>query len=323
MNLYIIMYHYVRNLRNSRYPNIKGLDYVSFGNQITWLMKHFNLVRMEQVIATIKREYTLPEKAVLLTFDDGYIDNYTYVLPVLEEFGIQGSFFIPGKTFAEHKLLDVNKIHHILACADIKNLVADVTERMDYYRGSEYDYATTDELWDQYAVENRFDTKEVIFVKRILQTVLPEPVRNKISSDLFKKYVDVSEEQMAHELYMSKEQIRTLKRHGMFIGIHGYDHYWLGNLSQVQMREDISKALDTMEEFIDRKCWVMNYPYGNYNKNVLAYIKAEGACIGLTTEVGISDLQVHSVLELPRLDCNDFPPQSEKYLNYVDKKEHT
>ena len=271
---------------------------------------------MEQVIDAVKNGTKLPEKALLLTFDDGYADNYTYALPILEEFGFQGSFFIPGKTFTTHQLLDVNKIHYILASADINKLVVDVKAKLDYYRGSEYDYPPTEELWNQYAVANRFDNKETIFVKRILQTAIPEQLRNRISSDLFEKYVGVTEEQLAYELYMTPEQIRTLKRHGMFIGLHGYDHYWLGNLSPEKMREDVSKALETMDEFIDRKEWVMNYPYGNYNDDVLAYIKSEGACVGMSTEVRIADLEKDNALTLPRLDCNDFPPKSERYLTF-------
>jgi peptidoglycan/xylan/chitin deacetylase (PgdA/CDA1 family) len=135
-----------------------------------------------------------------------------------------------------------------------------------------------------------------------------------ISSNLFEKYVGVSEEQLAYELYMTEEQIRTMKRHGMFIGIHGYDHYWLGNLSPEQLLQDIQKALEVMDEFIDRKRWVMNYPYGNYNNDVIAYIKEAGACIGLTCEARVADLDNDSPLELPRFDCNDFPPKSENYL---------
>ena len=108
------MYHYVRDLTHSRYPLIKGMDIKCFREQLLFLIRNFNVVRMEQIISAVKGEKDLPEKSILLTFDDGYIDDYTYVLPVLEEFGIQGSFFVPGKTFAEHKLLDVNKIHYIL-----------------------------------------------------------------------------------------------------------------------------------------------------------------------------------------------------------------
>lgn len=316
--LYISMYHYTRDIKHSRYPQIKGLDKELFKTQIEYFKNKFNIVTMEQVIESIQtgESYRLPDNALLLTFDDGYIDNYTVAYPILEEYGLQGSFFIPGKTFATHQLLDVNKIHYILASADIYKLVEDLKKQMDYYRGSEYQYASTDELFHEYAVANRFDIKETIFVKRMLQTVLPEKLRNTISSNLFEKYVGDTEEQLAYELYMTEEQVRTMKRHGMFIGIHGYDHYWLGNLPQEQMKEDISLALDVLDQFIDRKQWVMNYPYGSYNQEVIRYIRQQGACIGLTTDVRVAELGKDSAFELPRLDCNDFPPKSENYKMY-------
>lgn len=316
--LYIAMYHYTRDLKHSRYPEIKGLDKELFKNQIEFMKNSFNVVTMEQVLENIQGEgmHGLPENALLLTFDDGYADNYTVAYPILEEYGLQGSFFIPGKTFATHQLLDVNKIHYILASTDIYKLVDDLKKQMDYYRGSEYQYASTDELFHEYAVANRFDIKETIFVKRMLQTVLPEKLRNTISSNLFEKYVGVTEEQLAYELYMTEEQIRTMKRHGMFIGIHGYDHYWLGNLPKDKMKQDILMALDTLDEFIDRKQWVMNYPYGSYNQEVIRYIRQQGACIGLTTDVRVAELGKDSAFELPRLDCNDFPPKSENYKTY-------
>ena len=316
MTLYISMYHYTRDLIHSRYPEIKGMDVALFRKQLEFFSKNFKVVRMEDVIAAISVGKKLPKNALLLTFDDGYIDHYTYAFPLLEEFGFQGSFFIPGKTFTTHQLLDVNKIHYILASANIYNLVEDVLELMNHYRGREFDYASNDELINIYAVANRFDCKETIFVKRILQTVLPEKLRNKISSDLFKKYVGVSEERLAYELYMTEEQIRTMKRHGMFIGLHGYDHYWLGNLPEEKMREDIDKAIESLNEFINPNSWVMNYPYGSYNQSVLDYIKSKGAVLGLTTEVGVADLLSDNALKLSRLDCNDFPPKSDNYESY-------
>ena len=48
--LYIVMYHYVRDLRNSRYPGIKGLDYDIFKKQIAYFAKNFHVITMEQVI---------------------------------------------------------------------------------------------------------------------------------------------------------------------------------------------------------------------------------------------------------------------------------
>ena len=109
------MYHYTRDLLHSRYPEIRGMDVLTFKEQISFLKENFNVVEMEQVLDALDGKCELKKNACLLTFDDGYIDNFTYAFPILEENGLQGSFFIPGKTIVEHKLLDVNKIHYILA----------------------------------------------------------------------------------------------------------------------------------------------------------------------------------------------------------------
>lgn len=315
--IHICMYHYVRDFQNCRYPNIKGMDVRSFRSQMEFFKNNFTVVRMEQVMNSLKEATALPDNAVLLTFDDGYVDNYTYVLPILEEFGFQGSFFIPAKTISQKLLLDVNKIHFLLASANTEELLKDVKLKLDYYRGQEFQYPSTEDLWNQYAVENRFDCKEIIFIKRILQTVLPEELRNRLSSELFEAYVGVKEEVLASELYMTKEQIRTLKRHGMYIGMHGYDHYWLGNLSTEKMREDISEGLSVLDEFIDRKEWVMNYPYGSYNDGVIDYIRDNGAVMGLTTNFRVANIEQDNPYCLPRLDCNDFPPISENYKRFI------
>ena len=187
----IVMYHYVRDLGNSRYPGIKGLDYSLFKKQIHFFNENFHVITMEQLIEYYTCGTQLPENAILLTFDDGYIDNYTYVLPILREYHMQGSFFVPGKVVMENSLLDVNKIHFLLAGTPIEILCKELLEELDYYRGGKWSYPSNEELFRQYAVEGRFDSKETIFVKRILQKGLPEELRNLISSNMFKKYVGI------------------------------------------------------------------------------------------------------------------------------------
>jgi hypothetical protein len=61
-----------------------------------------------------------------------------------------------------------------------------------------------------------------------------------------------------------------------------------------------------MDEYIDRKRWVMNYPYGEYNDAVVEFAKHEGACLGLTTEPREANLDIDPAMELPRMDCKDF-----------------
>lgn len=311
--LYIVMYHYVRNLKYSRFPELKGLDLELFKEQIKFLKNNFNIIRMEDVIAYYTGNYVLPENAVLLTFDDGYSDNYLNVFPILQEEKLQGSFFIPAKTFIEHQVLDVNKVHFVLASTNINNLIQDLFQELDYYRGKEYDIPSNQELFNTYAKEERFDKKETIFVKRLLQTVLPEKLRNIIASNMFNKYVGLSEEKFAYELYVNYEQIKCMKRAGMYIGIHGYNHYWLGNLEVEKMQQDIKRALEVMGDIVISDSWVMNYPYGSYNDEVISYIREKGCVLGLTTDVKIADLSADNRYLLPRLDTNDFPPKSENY----------
>ncbi len=315
-SLTIVMYHYVRDLEKSRYPHIKGLDYKMFKQQVEFFKNNYKVVTMEEVIASFDEGYELPKKSLLLTFDDGYIDNFTYVFPVLKEYKMQGSFFIPGKSIVENTLLDVNKAHFILASSNVNAILNDLYEQLNYFRGEEYEIEENEVLFNKYAQANRFDTKEVIFIKRLLQTVLPEDLRNKISSNIFEKRVGVSEDVFARELYMNYDQIKCMKSNNMYIGIHGYGHNWLGNVSDREIQNDIDKALYYMDGAVNVNSWVMNYPYGSYNQNVVKYIQSKGCKLGLTTEVRVANIENDNRYMLPRLDTNDFPPKSNKYLEF-------
>lgn len=304
--LEIVMYHYVREIKNSRYANIKGLEYNQFKEQIQYFSKYYHVITMEQLISYYQNGEKLPENALLLTFDDGYLDAYTYVLPVLKENHMQGSFFVPGKVFMEHSLLDVNKIHYLLASVPIEQICIELKSQLEMYRGKDWSYPSIEELWKQYAIANRFDNKETIFVKRILQVALPEDLRKLICNNLFCEYMDVSEETLACELYLNYDQMKEMKREGMFFGIHGYDHYWMNQLSKEKLSADIDHALNCMEGLVDRNAWVINYPYGSYSENVISVCKEKGSILGLSTDVRVADLDNDDRYKLPRMDTNDY-----------------
>lgn len=316
----LVMYHYVRDLQASEYPAIKGLDVNLFEEQLEYLTERYDILKMEDVISAYKigDDSALPERGVLLTFDDGYIDHYEVVYPILKKYGVQGSFFPNGMAVKEHKLLTVNRIHFILAAAEAQDeyfyreLVQECFSLMDEYRKQGVQLKSNEEYYRELAVPNRWDPGEVIFVKRLLQNALPEDIRTAIAEKLFEKYVGIPEDAFAKKLYMNKEQIREMRRDGMFFGLHGYDHYWLGKLTPEKMYEDIEKALDYFQDVIDRECWVMNYPYGNYSDEVLDYIKKVGCVLGVSVVAETARFGTHNPFILPRYDANDVFPKGDK-----------
>lgn len=315
------MYHYVRDLQNSRYPEIKGCDVRLFKEQVLYIKKHYTPVTVEQVLDVKENGTQLPDHAILLTFDDAYADHFTYAFPILEHEKIQGVFFPPVKAVTEHTVLDVNKVHFILASTPAEKmpqLLGELHRMVDAYK-DEYGLDTYDSYFEKLAVANRFDPKEVIFVKRLLQVALPEALRRKMTTELFEKSVGMDEAMFSRELYMTIDQIRCMVDCGMHIGSHGYDHYWLSSLSKDRQEFEIAKSI----EFIkmvggDANNWTIGYPYGDYNEDTIALLKKHGCKMGFTTRVAVADLEedgVDALYKLPRLDVNDLPKDAGAEVN--------
>lgn len=306
--LTVVMYHYVRDLQNSRYPAIKGLDTKLFTAQVEYLQRHYNPVTMEQVIAATKGEHPLPKKAVLLTFDDGYADHFTNAFPILYNKGVQGSFFAPVKAVTEHRVLDVNKIHFILASSrDITHLLNTIENLLAKYR-KDYALESYKDYHQRLAEANRYDTADVVFIKRLLQVELPLEARGKIVDELFVEIVAMSEQAFSRELYMNAEQMRSMIKAGMHIGSHGYDHFWFSSLTKEQQRVEIERSVEFIKNIGgDINNWTICYPYGDYDENTLSLLSQYGCSAGFTTQVKIADIVSDNKFTLSRIDTNDIP----------------
>jgi len=309
--LTIVTYHYVRPIKNSLFPKIKGLEFNSFKKQLDYLSKKYTFISADQLIESSLGRAELPKKACHLTFDDGFKDHVKYVMPELLIRNIQGSFYPPSHAIEKKELLDVHAIHFILASSkninslfiDLNNACLDIG--MTKLELSLF-YKTYAEAY-RYANGNYEDAKTV-YVKRMLQFILPQKVRSRIVSHLFKKYVKKNKEQFANELYMSISDIKNLIKNGMYVGSHGCRHIWLGQEKKSVQSEDIKASLEFLKKVGARTDnWIMCYPYGSYNNDTLGILRKKKCLVGLTTKVGISNLNQSKILELNRYDTNDFP----------------
>lgn len=316
--IYIVTYHYTRDLRNSRYPDIKGLDYKLFDQQLAFFKENFNVIRMERLIEALNTGdagAVIPDNALLLTFDDGYIDHYTVAFPLLKKYEMQGSFFVHSDVLSNNIALDANKLQFVLASgADISEIKNSLLKEVDQFRSEKPDLASNAELIEKYAIPNRWDTAEVMFVKRMLQTVLPQELRRIICERLFKEYVGIDETIFSKELYMNMDQIRIMHSDGMHIGIHGDGNTLLGEMNTESVKESIDHALMFLGEVVSPSSWSLSYHDGKNNTDkIIEYVKSKGCAIGFTTDWGLADIGKDAGLLLPRLDCNDFPPKSDSY----------
>ncbi len=307
--LTIVMYHYVRDLARSRYPRIKGLSVEGFRGQLDYIGQHYNVVRMEELIAAATDPAaTLPPRAVLLTFDDGLRDHFTNVLPMLAERGWQGSFFPPARPISARTVLDVHKIHFTLAAVDDQGSLVDVLFSELNERRDHWELSANEVYWRKLARATRLDPAEVIFIKRMLQRELPRALRAEVTDVLFRRFVAADEQAFADELYVTWDQLREMGRQGMYIGNHGTTHRWLDTLSPREQQSEIDESLALMREVgAATERWVMCYPYGAHNDGLRRLLRARGCVLGLTTEVAVADLTRHDLLALPRLDTNDLP----------------
>ncbi len=312
----VVMYHYVRDLKNSKYPNIKGLDIKLFNEQILYLKKNYNVISMEEFFNAIFENSKLPKRPALLTFDDGFIDHYSNVFPILEKNNLKGCFYPPIFSIIENKVLDVHKIHHILATGvNTKDLIEEIKKFT--ITELNQDNVFFESLYSKHAISNRYDNKEIIFIKRILQSVLELSQRERLTDMLFKKFVEFSEEELSKILYMKEDEINEMFKSGHHFGSHGFKHYWWNECNTDQLNDEIQISKKFLIDLgMKKNGLTCCYPYGGISKKVIEMAKRAGFRIGFTTEVNIANLNKSDSLLIPRLDTNDLP----KEMNAIDNK---
>lgn len=90
----ILEYHMVNDQ-----PDEDGYDYAvpveEFKAQLDYLQAEgYHTITLLEYMKAKKGKFTLPSKPIVLTFDDGYVDNYTTLLPLLEERGMKAVVFM-------------------------------------------------------------------------------------------------------------------------------------------------------------------------------------------------------------------------------------
>src|ERR1043165_2632346 len=90
--VFVLMYHGIDKVQDTTY-NKRFFTQANFEKQVVEFKKHFNMLTYSDW-ATQNFSSTKPN--ALITFDDGYANNYRYALPVLDKHNVHAMFFITG-----------------------------------------------------------------------------------------------------------------------------------------------------------------------------------------------------------------------------------
>lgn len=287
MNVY--MFHYV----NGDQFNYYHFDKDDFERVIINLLNNGKkIVSFTEFKKIIKSNHSDIDNCVLLTFDDGTRDHYDIVYPILKKYNISGLFFICSNIL-EHKILDINLIHQIIANAQFEDLFSDFEKLL-------VENNITNDNYDM-LISTKYDDKKMLYFKQMLQFILPDNIKNEILYKLANIY-DVSLN--FEDYYMNIEQIKEMKENGMEFGFHTSTHKRLEKLSYDEQFKEIilnMKLLDK-ENIIDDDS-AFSYPFGSYDSNTLNILKENGIkyafCIN-EKKFTFKD----NLLTIPRYDCN-------------------
>ena len=121
-------------------------------------------------------------------------------------------------------------------------------------------------------------------------------------------FVGLSLEEINKDLYLTFDQAKEMVREGMHFGSHGKSHFWFDSLTRHQQENEIIESINFLNKLYGHKKYLLTicYPYGNYNYDTLNLAKKHNFRIGLNTIPNIYDSTKDNLLEIPRMDTNDY-----------------
>lgn len=301
MTATVVFYHYVRESERTPFPGIQALSPADFAAQLDWLQARFDWIGVQAFDEAVRGRRALARPVALLTFDDGFVDHYDTVFPVLRDRGIGGIFFIVGSTLgARPQMLNVHKSHLLLGALGSDALLAAVRAEaevaVDVAPGGAARVGTY-----------RYDEQPDASVKRLLNYEMPFDVADEVLDRLFRRHVG-DPDASARRLYLTPAMIRAMAAGGMTFGFHTETHRVLSRLTAEEQRAELIDGVRLVRELTGQDTVPFCYPYGfphTYDEHTLAILEEAGYSLAFNTSRRRARPEADPRFELPRFDTRD------------------
>jgi peptidoglycan/xylan/chitin deacetylase (PgdA/CDA1 family) len=254
----ILVYHGIC-INNPFRVNTLFIKLKNFEKQLQLYKKYFQVVSLDDFY---QQNYDRSKFAVCLTFDDGFANNYRYVLPLLEQYQVPATFFITGIRKAGYDIL----WNDVLSIAGIYGPDKILFKGYEYLKNKTKRYISTSSKKSLNDVlrSSGFEDK---------QQMMEEfgSLKNRINEDYW--------------LQMTGEEIKKMSSSKwVTIGSHSYYHNDLAYVSGINLNEDLVQSKNYLEELTEREVKSIAFPYGSYSREAITATKAAGYSQLLATE---------------------------------------
>jgi peptidoglycan/xylan/chitin deacetylase (PgdA/CDA1 family) len=260
---YILMYHGVTATGSTRF-NRRHASINCFRKQINFLKKYTSIISLDDFFAG---KFSSGKANLAITFDDGYLNNFTNAKPVLEEFKCPATFFITG----------LNEVGDPILWADYVNIAstltgADIEIEGEPFRkqgGTYFSLVSGKSLYEVIKHQNA----DYAYKQKV--------------KEAFGKHVNFENEAAIKEYWqlMTDSQIEETSRSAYIkIGSHGYYHNNLGVIPLNNAIDELQRSKKYLEGLVQYDIKQVAYPDGSYTPELVTSARQMGFNVQLAAD---------------------------------------
>ena len=249
----ILVYHGICAGDHLRFNSL-FITLETFDAHLQFYKKHFNIVSLDDFY---QQRFSDERFNICLTFDDGFANNFKYVLPLLKRYGIPATFFITGIRDAGYDIL----------WNDFLTIGSKSGPGKIVFREEEF---VKNRLGRYVSAKNK---KPLAIILRNSDFSVKAEFMQSFNS-LFSFRNSVADD---YWLQMTPEQIKKLSESKWAtIGSHGYYHSDLDKIDWNEASEEMKKSKQYLEQLTCKVVKALAFPYGSYSRNLIEKAKNTG-----------------------------------------------
>lgn len=291
--MYVLMYHRVVDPLDAPgdYKAIISATPDGFHRQLRWIRARFDVVSLDDLRAIAAGRLSSPAHPLLITFDDGYVDNHQHARPALRDAGLPAVAFLPTRWVGSDVTPWWDRIARLLSSADVPRIDVPPIGRLDTSSERERNAAEARLM----AAAKTLDEK----AREELVTALSHAVDRSPWPDRGSPQI------------MDWTQAAEMERDGIACQPHTASHARLASCADDEIVDEIQTSVEDIESRLSRKASAFAFPYGersDYDARSLATLRAASIELAFSAEPGVATLAALMThpFELERITVNRF-----------------